>query len=86
MDVLDPAAVTDLMAKILQEEKNIGSPQILVSLMPLISSPISGHPQNFPMLFVSEWQVILLTTLVFLFLTSHRSLSRRSRREHAQRR
>jgi hypothetical protein len=70
MDVLDPAAVTDLMAKILREEKNTGSPQILVSLMPLISSPISGRPQNFPMLFVSEWQVILLTILVLLFLTS----------------
>lgn len=72
------AEVTDHTAKILQGEKNIGSPLILVSLTPMISSPISGRHRSSLMPSLSGWQVISGTHVDVSALTaSTYSLSRR---------
>jgi hypothetical protein len=55
---LSASKVTNCSAKMLREEKNIGSPLILVSLTHTISYPIFGRHRSSPMLSPLAWQVI----------------------------
>jgi hypothetical protein len=60
--MIDPpdSMTTDCTPKIPREEKNTGSPQIPVSLMPRTSFPIYDRLRSSPTHFLSEWQVILV--------------------------
>ena len=66
---------TDSVFQIPPKEKNTGSPQIPVLAMLLISSLISAPLQSSPRFSLSEWQVILIVTPMFLLLIPHPPLA-----------